>query len=410
MPGHTRCRACETTLPEPFLDLGGMPLANAFLASPDEFAREPSFPLAVAMCPRCGLAQLTFVVPAEQLYRQYWYVSSTSEAVRRYAIDLAARLVGLHRLTSSDLVIELGSNDGLVLQAFQQHGVRVLGVEPAKNIAALARMHGVPTVEEFFSEGLARTLAHQEGQAAVIVGRHVFAHIDDLHDFFRAVARWLADDGVLLIEVPYFWDLIAQLEFDTIYHEHLSYMSLEPVVWLCARHGFQLIDVERVALHGGSVLLWIRKAGPAATPTARLQAMRDEERQLRLADPEPLSDFSARVSAWKRAFEQAVGALTRAGASMVGYGAAAKASTLLNACPTAANALRYILDQNPLKHGRYTPGTHLRVVPVETWEQDGITHMLILAWNFKDEIMAQMQHFAKRGGRFFIPIPHPHIV
>ena len=341
MPARTSCRMCDTPLPEPFLDLGPMPLANAFLATPEEGRQEPVYPLAVAACPRCGLVQLTFVVPAEQLYRHYLYVSSTSEAVRRYAADLATRLVAQYHLGPSDLVLELGSNDGLVLREFQRLGVAVLGVEPARNIAAVANAHGVPTVEEFFSSQTAERLAREGKVATVILGRHVFAHLDDLRDFFTAVDRLLADEGVVLIEVPY---------------------------------------------------------------------LASQEQRSRLTAADTLRRFADRVRAWQQQFEGCLRQLDRSGAGLVGYGAAAKANTLLNFCPSAARRLRYILDRSPYKHGRYTPGTHLPVVDATAWDGDGATHIVILAWNFKDEIMSQMQPFAKRGGRFVIPIPQPEVV
>src|SRR3989338_2744854 len=410
MPAHLRCRICDTPLPEPFLDLGSMPPANAFLASAEEGPQEASYPLAVTACPACRLAQLTYVVPAEQLYRHYLYVSSTSEAVRRYAGDLAARLVTRHGLGRSHFVIELGSNDGLVLQAFQRHGVKVLGVEPAANIAALAEANGVPTVAEFFSAATARAVADRGHAADVILGRHVFAHIDDWHDCFEGVHRLLAPDGVLLIEVPYLGTLIDGLAFDTIYHEHLSYVALEPMQALCARHGFEVVDVEAVSLHGGSLLFSICRAGGRHRPSPRVEDLQRREQQTRLMDEATLGRFARRVAEWKERFETSMEQWERAGASFIGYGAAAKANTLLNFCPTAARRLRSILDRSPHKHGRFTPGTHLPVVDVSAWEREGATHMVILAWNFKDELMAPMRLFAQRGGRFVIPIPQPEVV
>ena len=409
MPLHSQCRICKTPLPEPFLDLGSMPLANAFLSSSKEFSEEKSYPLAVSLCSRCRLVQLNFVVPPEILYRHYLYVSSTSEAVRRYAAALAAEVVGRQRLGKEDLVVELGSNDGLALQVFQHLGVRVLGVEPARNIAAVARERGIPTVAEFFCEATARRLAAEEGTASVILGRHVFAHIHDLQDFFSAVDHALAPEGVVLIEVPYLGNLIAQLEFDTIYHEHLSYFSLRPIFELCRRHRFELTDASPVPLHGGSVLLFIHRAGKAKI-TPRLQRMWQAEQDNGLHQEETYVRFARQVAQWQETFEALISSLASSGAQCVGYGAAAKANTLLNACPAAAKHLKCVLDRNPLKHGRFTPGTHLPVVPADTWQKDGATHMLILAWNFKEEILTQMQPFAQKGGRFIVPIPHPELV
>jgi len=410
MGKHTTCRICGTGLPPPFLDLGSMPLANSFLQSPAEFRDEPSFPLAVAGCVECELVQLNYVVPAEQLYRHYLYVSATSEAVRRHGENLAESMTRRYGWGSTDLVVEVASNDGTVLRAFQRRGLRVLGVEPALNIAEMAERNGVPTVPEFFTEETARGQRERAGAAAAIVARHVFAHVDNVHDFLRGVSTLLATDGVLIIEVPYLGELIAKLEFDTIYHEHLSYISLRPIVRLCEERGLRLVDVEPVDLHGGSVLLHICRRESGRRPSDAVAAMVREEEACGLSSPRVLAAFAGRVHAWKVRFEEAIAGLRRSGADLIGYGAAAKANTLLNYCPEAARSLRLVLDRNPLKHGRYTPGTHIPVQPVEQWTSDPATHMLILAWNFKDEIMRQMKPFAERGGRFVIPIPEPDVI
>src|SRR4051794_25269815 len=223
MPAHTRCRICRAAFPPPFLDLGEMPLANAFLSSAAEFAGEQRYPLAVAACQDCGLVQLTYVVPAEILYRDYIYVSSTSDGVRAHAARLAATLVEQYGWRQSSLIVEVASNDGTVLKAFQRQNVHVMGVEPARNIAAIAERDGVPTVPEFFEPATARAIRASNGPAAAIIGRHVFAHVDDVHAFFDAVDALLTDDGVFIVEVPYLADFLDHLEFDTVYHEHLSY-------------------------------------------------------------------------------------------------------------------------------------------------------------------------------------------
>lgn len=388
-----------------------MPLANAFPASPEEFPAERRYPLAVTACQTCGLVQLTYVVPAEQLYRDYIYVSSTSDAVRAHADWLAESLVRRFGWGPDHLVVEIASNDGTVLKAFQRREVRVLGVEPARNIARMAEADGVPTVPEFFCEATGRGLRAEHGTAAAIVGRHVFAHVDDLHDFLRGVDLLLAPDGVLVIEVPYLGDLLEKLEFDTVYHEHLSYFSLAPVRRLAAMHDLELVDVERIALHGGSMILYLRRASIGEPGSARLLGMWRDEEARALGDPAILAAFAAAVVQWKHEFEACVAGLARGPhVRLAGYGAAAKANTLLNYCPDVAARLRCILDRSPHKHGRYTPGTHIRVEPADHWRVDGTTHLLILAWNFKDEIMRQLAAFGEGGGRFVIPIPKAELV
>lgn len=407
---HTKCRICGRALPEPFLDLGTQPLANQFLADPSEFSSEARFPLAVAACVSCGLVQLTHVVPAEQLYRNYIYVSSTSEAVTHHAEWLAAGLVAQHRWGSDDLIVEVASNDGTVLKAFKRQGVRVLGIEPARNIATLAEAAGVPTMAEFFAKESALVAAAAHGQAAAILGRHVFAHVDDVHGFLDGVTALLRPDGVFIIEVPYLGDLFDRLEFDTIYHEHLSYISLAPMRELCRAHGLELVDAQRIALHGGSMLLHMRRQGTAEVQP-RLVRLLDEERTRNFSSPEHLEAFAGAVDVWKGKFDGLMSRLVASGAAIVGYGAAAKGNTLLNCCPDAARSIHRILDRNALKHGRYTPGTHIPVMPVDEWERDPrFTHMLILAWNFQEEIIRQMKPFEAAGGRFILPIPEPRVV
>ena len=410
MPAHTHCRVCNTPLPPPFLDLGSMPLANSFLASRADAATEERYPLAVTACGECRFVQLNFVVPAEQLYRDYIYVSSTSDGVRKHADWLAENLIARYGWQPSDCVVEVASNDGTVLKAFQKRGVRVLGVEPALNIAAIARADGVPTEAEFFTEAAGAAIAKSHGKAAGILGRHVFAHVDNVNDFLRGASALLTDDGVLVIEVPYLGEFIEHLEFDTIYHEHLSYVSLEPMVRLCAQNGLRLVDVEKASLHGGVVILHIARASGGLQPSERLQQMIAKEQANGYGDPARLARFARDVETWRGRFIAFVRGLVDGGATIAGYGAAAKANTLLNYCPEVAASLQVILDRSPHKHGRFTPGTHIRVDPVERWADAKATHMLILAWNFQEEIVRQMQPFADAGGRFIVPIPEPRVL
>jgi novobiocin biosynthesis protein NovU/D-mycarose 3-C-methyltransferase len=410
MPAHTHCRICRQRLPEPFLDLGATPLANSFLSNPSEFGTEQSYPLAVAGCETCGLVQLNYVVPAEQLYRDYIYVSSTSEGVRRHANHLAETLIAQYGWQPSDLIVEVASNDGTVLQAFKKRGVKVLGIEPARNVAAIAVAAGIPTIPEFFNRETAGTVLAEHGRAAAIFGRHVFAHVDDVHEFIEAVRRCLAPDGVFLIEVPNLSDFLDHLEFDTVYHEHLSYISLTAMEHLCREHDMELVDVEQISLHGGSIVLHMRFKGAGGQPSPRLTRLIELERRSNMTSPERLKAFAREVQNWKVRFEGLIADLQRKGARLIGYGAAAKANTLLNFCPAAARSLTCILDRSIHKHGRYTPGTHILVEPVDRWTRADPTHMVVLAWNFKDEIIEQMKAFGEHGGRFIIPIPEPEVV
>ena len=407
-PNHTRCRICDKPLPEPFLDLGLMPLANAFSSTREEAVAQTRHPLAVCGCLECGFVQLNHVVPAEQLYRHYLYVSSTSDAVRAHAQWLAQTCAQRYGWSASDRLVEVASNDGTVLKAFQAAGIDVLGVEPARNIAALAEKDGVPTVPEFFNAQTARQIRGRHGKARGLLGRHVFAHIDDVHDFFHGVERLLADDGVAMIEVPYLRNLIANLEFDTIYHEHLSYIGLLPIAKLCRAHGWSLFDADEISLHGGSIILHMRRG--QVPVTERLERLLTEEEAMGLASPEHLQEFGRRVLAWKRRWSDFIAGLANDGASIVGYGAAAKGSTLLNFAPEAGRRLSALLDRSAHKQGRYSPGLGLPVAAPDAWRSVNATHMILLAWNFKDEIMRQMHDFAQTGGAFVMPVPEPEVV
>jgi SAM-dependent methyltransferase len=411
MPAHTHCRICHASLPEPFLDFGEMPLANSFLAAPGEFSSERSYPLAVAACASCGLVQLNYVVPADQLYRDYIYVSSTSEGVRRHADYLAETLIAQYGWGKDDLILEVASNDGTVLQAFKRRDVKVLGVEPARNIASIAEAAGIPTISEFFTRQSAETVLAMHGRASGIFGRHVFAHVDDVHEFVEAVKLCLADDGVFLIEVPYLGDFLDHLEFDTVYHEHLSYVSLTAMEHLCRQHDMELVDVEQISLHGGSVVIHMRRKALAGKRSERLIRLLEQERRSKISDPQRLRKFAVDVAEWKTRFEALISRLDGEGGRLIGYGAAAKGNTLLNYCSSAAKSLHCILDRSSHKHGRYTPGTHILVEPVDHWTNGSRpTHIVILAWNFKDEIMGQMKAFSDQGGRFVIPIPEPQVI
>jgi hypothetical protein len=405
MSNHHLCRVCGDRLPEPFLDLGEMPLANSFLKSPAEFANEPRFPLALTSCRTCGLVQLNHVVPAETLYRDYIYVSSTSDAVRAHGRALAERIKARYELGPDDLVVEVASNDGTVLKSFQDIGLPVLGVEPALNIAKIAEAAGIPTVAEFFTADLGRSLVQSHRQASVILGRHVFAHVNNVHDFLDGATALLNDRGVLAIEVPYLGELLANGEFDTVYHEHLSYLALSQFARLAEDHGLRVVDVERIALHGGSIIVYMRRPQWPVSPA--VTKMLADEAASQMWSEANLARFTRSVAAWKEQFEAMVEGIARGGGVVVGYGAAAKGNTLLNYCPRVAASLTCILDRSPHKQGTFTPGTHIPVRPVDAWKDVRATHMVILAWNFKDEIMRQMQPFADAGGRFIVPLPVP---
>lgn len=386
-----------------------MPLANEFLDSRNAPPQE-TFPLSVTRCSGCHLWQLDQVIPPERLYRHYIYLSSISSTVGQHARRLAAEMIPRYGLGPSTLVAEIASNDGTVLQAFHDQGIPVLGIEPARNIAALARAKGLETCEEFFDLALARQLRKEGKKARLILARHVCAHVDDVVGFLRGVDELLEPEGVFVAEFPYLGELVDNLEFDTIYHEHLSYFSLASFGEACARAGLEIFDVEPIRLHGGSVLVHVCRKGSGRQPSARLREIRQSEETSDLNGDQTLATFVRRLHAWKNQMTALVTEIQSAGGRLAGYGAAAKANTLLNYVPAVAEALECVFDLSPWKQGKWTPGTRRWVRPPDEWKKIRPTHLLLLAWNFQDEIREQLSEFEKSGGKFIVPFPGPRIL
>lgn len=381
------------------------PLANSFIA-PDAVGKpEPRYPLELARCTSCGHVQLSVTVPPEIMFRNYLYVSGTSDMIpahfAAYAKDVAERFV-----PNDGLVVEIGSNDGTLLRAFDRRTVRVLGVEPARNIAAMANSAGIPTLDEFFGEGIARQIAAKDGRASAIIGNNVVAHIDDLHGLMNGIAALLEQHGVFVAEFPYLVDLLEKSAYDTIYHEHLSYFTIASVSDLASRHGMRLVDVRRVGVHGGSIRVIISRDGE---PSPEVVKLRDLERAMRLGEGRPLPDFVDRVQRQREELMRLLGEV-RASRHIAGYGAPAKGNTLLNYCGIDRSILDFIVDRSPLKHGLLTPGMHIPVEPPERLLSSEIRDTLLLAWNFADEILRQQDAYRSHGGRFIVPIPTPRVV
>ena len=402
---RSHCRICRADALANILDLGMQPLANSFISPEDVGKPEPRYPLELTRCTVCGHVQLSVTVPPEIMFRNYLYVSGTSETIpahfAAYAKDVAERFV-----PKDGLVVEIGSNDGTLLRAFDRSAVRVLGVEPARNIAAMANAAGIPTLDEFFGEAIAGEIAANHGRASAVIGNNVVAHIDDLHGLMSGVTALLDDRGVFVAEFPYLVDLLEKTAYDTIYHEHLSYFSVASVVDLASRHGLRLIDVRRVGVHGGSIRVFISRDLEASSEVTKLLALED---QSDLRGGRPLGLF---VQAVQRQREDLMRVLrgVRSSRHLAGYGAPAKGNTLLNYCEIDRSVLDFIVDRSPLKHGLLTPGTHIPVEPPERLLASGVRDTLLLAWNFADEILRQQDAYRSRGGRFIIPIPSPRLV
>ena len=403
------CRSCGSWDLKPFLSLGNVPLPDN-LVHPDRVDdHEPRFPLDVAFCPECTLVQILADVPPEQLFvDNYLYFSSFSEGLLRHAREHAGALIERKGLGMGSFVVELASNDGYLLRNFVDSGVRVLGVDPAPEQAAAATAAGVPTLQEFFGTELARRIRSEHGAADVVIANNVMAHIPELNDFVAGISHLLADDGLVTVENPWVGDLVEQGEFDTIYHEHFFYYSCTAVDRLVRRHGLFLNDVDYFPdLHGGTLRWYL---GRQEQVSDRVRRRLDEEESDGLTSFAYYAGFADRVESTRAELLGLLTELKADGARIAAYGAAAKGSTLVNYVGIGTELVDYVVDRNVHKHGLLMPGTHLPIRPVEALLEDQPDYVLILAWNFKDEIVAQQAEYARRGGRFVVPIPRPTVL
>jgi SAM-dependent methyltransferase len=397
------CRSCGHAGLRQVLDLGRVPLANALLTA--EQLREPEdrFPLELYFCPQCALVQIGETVPPERLFRDYAYASSFSDTMLAHARTLVETLVDRRALGADSLVIEAASNDGYLLQFYLERGIPVLGIEPAANIAELAKAKGIATLVEFFDHELGRRLAAEGRFADVIHAHNVFAHVPDPNRFVGGIKAVLKPGGVAVIEAPYVRDLIAKLEFDTIYHEHFSYYSVSAVEALCRRHGLAICDVELLPIHGGSLRLFIAHAGQPAS--ARVGELLAREKSEGLLTFDYYRDFGDRVARLKVDLLALLRQLKGQGRRIAAYGASAKGSTLMNAFGIDGGLIEFVVDRSNLKQGRFTPGNHLPILPPEALLERQPDYVLLLTWNFAAEILAQQSEFRRRGGKFIVPVP-----
>jgi SAM-dependent methyltransferase len=391
------------------LDLGRVPLANALLTAQQLHEPEDRFPLELYFCPQCALVQIGETVPPERLFRDYAYASSFSDTMIEHARTLVGTLVERRSLGPGSLVIEVASNDGYLLQFYKQRGIPVLGIEPAANIAELAiKTKGIPTLIEFFDEELARRLAADGQLANVIHAHNVFAHVPDPNRFVGGVKQVLKPDGIAVVEAPYVRDLIAKLEFDTIYHEHFSYYSLSAVEALCRRHGLMVCDVELVPIHGGSLRLFFAHAGSSAS--AAVGELLAQEKSEGLLGFDYYRDFGERVARLKEQLMALLRRLRGEGRRIAAYGASAKGSTLMNAFGIDRGLVEFVVDRSSLKQGRFTPGNHLPILPPQALLERRSDYVLLLTWNFAAEILAQQAEFRRGGGKFIVPVPEVVVV
>ena len=404
-----KCVVCSSDDVQEFLDLGHMALANNFLTKEELSKPEPKYPLRVGFCHNCGHVQLMEHVPPSAMFENYLYISSMSDTLKRHLHDLAQVVTERYHLGPDDLVIDIGSNDGTLLSGFKRYGVKTLGVDPARNLAELASKVGVETYTAFFDSETAAQIAERWGKASAITATNTFPHIPDLEDFVRGIDTVLATNGVFVIEMHYLVDLLEQGAFDTIYHEHVSYWALGPMVYLFNKYGMHVVDVERLPLHHGQLRVFVHRKGHGEVQPSVAEIL-DMERSRGIDQFETYERLAQSAARIKRDLRCTIKDLLAQGKRVVGYGAPAKASTLLAFLDIGPDMIKYIADRSPLKQGRYTPGMHIPIVATERLLEDQPDYVLLLAWNFAEEIMEQQAEYRRRGGKFIIPIPEVRIV
>jgi SAM-dependent methyltransferase len=402
------CRLCGSTDIVEVLSFGETPLANAYLSSTDLNKPELFAPLVINVCRACKLVQLRDVVDPNVLFSNYLYVSGTSPVFVAHFASYAKTVVKKLSLKEGSLVVDVGSNDGVLLLHFKKMGMNIVGIDPAQNIAAEATTKGIPTIAKFFTPETARDIATKHGEASIITANNVFAHTDDVVGFVESVKELLSPDGVFIFENQYLKDLIEQNLFDMIYHEHVCYYHLTPLVSFFRRFGLRIFDVEHVPTHGGSIRAYVGWEGGPHKMSERVGRMQSEETTLN--DVSTYRAFAERIDSIGKELRSLLNGFRREGKRIVGYGAPAKATTLCYALGIGKETLEYIVDDAPLKQGLFMPGTHIPIKASDTFYADNPDYCLILAWNFADSIVKNHQQFRKNGGTFILPVPKPRIL
>ena len=399
------CRFCRAPLSNVLVDLGMSPLCESYIAADRLNSMEPFYPLRVFICDACRLAQLPEHVGPKEIFSEYAYFSSYSDSWLRHAeayVEMIARRLGLR---PTDQVIEVASNDGYLLQYFARKGFKPLGIEPAANVAEKAVERGIPTRIAFFGSALARTLVEEGFQAKLLLGNNVLAHVPDLNDFVAGLNILLAPGGTLTLEFPHLQRLIEGNQFDTIYHEHFSYFTLLSAERVLLRHGLKIFDVEELESHGGSLRLFAAHADPAVSEGPRVTDLRKRETELGYDQPAIYKSFEARVRETKVNLLEFLIQTRRRGETVAGYGAPGKGNTLLNYCGIRTDFLEYTVDRNPYKQGKFLPGTRIPIHPPDRLNKTRPNYILILPWNLKREIAAQLKHAREWGAGFVVAIP-----
>lgn len=401
-----RCRFCENSLDHTFVDLGMSPLSNAFVNQEHLHKAEKFYPLHAYICEHCFLVQLNQVESSDYIFSDYAYFSSYSESWLNHAQNYTGLMIDRFGLDESSQVIEIASNDGYLLQFFQEQNIPILGIEPAANVAQVAEEKGIPTLLKFFGIETAQELVIQNKKADLLLGNNVLAHVPHLNDFVAGMKMILKSEGIVTMEFPHLLQLIDQNQFDTIYHEHFSYFSFTTVEKIFAHHGLILFDVEELATHGGSLRIYGKHDDNQKLAISdRVSLLKDKEQKAGLDQLETYSQFSDQIMATKRQLLSFLIEIKNSGKTIVGYGAPAKGNTLLNYCGIGTDFLDYTCDRSPHKQGLFLPGTHIPIYHPDKIAETKPDYVLILPWNLKDEIRSQLSYIREWGGKFVVPIP-----
>jgi SAM-dependent methyltransferase len=405
------CLVCGRPEPRLFLDLGSTALANKFLGEDELKAFEPAYPLRVGFCPECTHVQLLDRVPPHAMFDDYLYISSASETLKRHFDEVSRTLIHRLKLGAGGLIVDIGCNDGTLLDAFRRNsaGTRVVGVDPAHNLAQHVAHLGIPRYETLFTEGAAKRIREERGAANLITATNTFPHIQDLQDFVAGLRALLAPGGTFVGEAHYLGDILDQVAFDTVYHEHVSYWALGPIMRLMSDNGMEVVDVERLPIHHGQLRFFVQRKGEGVVSESVGQLLAQEEAR-GLRDFRTFVKFADSVGRIRRELTEKLDELNGSGRRVVGYGAPAKGNTLLSYLQLGTDRLEYIVDKSPLKQGRYTPGMHIPVVPPSRLMADRPDYVLLLAWNFQDEVLEQQAEYRGIGGRFITPVPEVRII
>jgi SAM-dependent methyltransferase len=404
------CRVCGKVDPKMFLSLGETPLANSFLSKEDLTKDEDKFPLETAYCDNCHFVQLNYVVPGEVMFKNYIYVSSTSNTFNIHFSEMAEVVKEILDLNDKSLAVDIGSNDGILINWFKKVGVKCVGVEPATNIAKIANEKGFETINEFFSENSVNQIVTKYGNADVVTACNVFAHIDDIDSVVENVKKLLKKDGVYVIEFQYLVNTIEDMTFDNIYHEHVSYYSLTSISYFFKKHGMKIFRADKVSSHGGSLRIFVKNDEGNHEMDKSVQDTLDYEKKIGIDAIELYENFANKVNGIKEKLVSTVKDLKKQGKVIAGFGAPAKGNTMLNFCQLGKEDIDYIVDENPLKVGLFTPGTHIPVESMKMLDEKKPDYIIILAWNFADEILQKTKKYAEHGVKFIIALPEFRIV